>query len=99
MFQNYFIKTNQLEQGLSQKPLPVCRIYSTSWAALSGLSRRGSLAQTWSTRVGVGENLGGPPTGSEKKGRGDEGRIVGGGDQEVGCEQDAKWINKTLKLN
>jgi hypothetical protein len=31
----------QPEQGLSQKMLPVCGIYSTSWAALSGLSGRG----------------------------------------------------------
>ena len=32
----------QLEQGLSQKLLPVCGICSTSWAALSGLRGRGS---------------------------------------------------------
>ena len=31
----------QLEQGLSQKLLPVCGICSSSWAALSGLSERG----------------------------------------------------------
>jgi hypothetical protein len=28
----------QLEQGLSQKLLAVCRIYSSRWTALSGLS-------------------------------------------------------------
>ena len=32
----------KLEQGLSQKLLPVCGICSSSWAALSGLSGRGS---------------------------------------------------------
>jgi hypothetical protein len=32
----------QLEQGLSQKLLPVHRICYTSWAALSGLNGKGS---------------------------------------------------------
>ena len=32
----------KLEQGLSQKLLPVCGICSSSWAALSGLSGRES---------------------------------------------------------
>jgi hypothetical protein len=32
----------QLEYGLSQKLLPICRISSSHWDALSGLSGRGS---------------------------------------------------------
>jgi hypothetical protein len=32
----------QLEQGLSQKLLPVCGICSSSWDALSGFSGRGN---------------------------------------------------------
>jgi hypothetical protein len=31
----------QLEQGLFQKLLPVCGIYSSSWSAFSGLTGRG----------------------------------------------------------
>ena len=39
----------QLEQGISQKLLPVCGICSSSWTALSGLSGRGSV---WPWRWG-----------------------------------------------
>jgi hypothetical protein len=36
------IGSKQLEQRLSQKLLPTCGMCSSSWAALSGLSGRGS---------------------------------------------------------
>jgi hypothetical protein len=36
------VSPEKLEQGLSQKLLPLCGMSSTSWAALSGLSWRKS---------------------------------------------------------
>jgi hypothetical protein len=36
------VSPGQLESGLSQKLLPICVICSSSWAALSNLSGRGS---------------------------------------------------------
>jgi hypothetical protein len=65
----------QLEQGLSQKLLPVCGICSSSWAALLGLSGRGSAR--------VGDNQG-VPTCSEEKRKEEGERMVVEGDQEGG---------------
>ena len=38
----FHVGPEQLEQGLSQKLLPVCGICSSRWAALSGPSGKGS---------------------------------------------------------
>jgi hypothetical protein len=38
----FHVGPKQLEWGLTQKLLPICGICSTTWAALSGLSGKGS---------------------------------------------------------
>jgi hypothetical protein len=69
----------QLEQGLSQMLLPVHGMCH-SWAALSGLSRRGSAYPQRDLQCqggGGGATQGGPPTCLEEKGRGYKEKIVG----------------------
>lgn len=85
-----------LEQGLSQKLLPLCGICS-SRAALSGFSGEDapSLAKTWCARVGRCPRA----THSFREGEGNGGGILGGGYQEQGSEQNVKWIQKTNKKN
>jgi hypothetical protein len=68
----------QLGWDLSQRLLLDCGICSSSWAALSGLSGRECAGRVWGRYPGA-------LICSEKKGRENRGRIVGGGD-----EQDVK---------
>jgi hypothetical protein len=73
----------QLEQGLSQKLLPVCGICSSSWAPLSGLSGEDAPRLTDLLYQGGGIQSGVPPAQRRRKEgmgrRGDGGRIVGEG--------------------
>jgi hypothetical protein len=50
------VDPKQLELGLSQKLLPVCGICSSCWAALSGLSGRGSAYPCRGLKRQGGEN-------------------------------------------
>jgi hypothetical protein len=68
----FHVRTEQLKQELSQKLLLIHGICSTSWAALSDLSRGGqpTLAETWNARMELGVYPGGV-TGSEEKSGGE----------------------------
>ena len=70
---SFHMGLEQLEQGLSQKLLPICGICSSSWAALSGLSGKGC------TKPGLMEYPGEPHPCSEEKRMADGERIVRGG--------------------
>ena len=63
-----YVGPKLLEQGLSQKLLPVPGICFSGWAALSGLSGRGctSPAETWYAKEGS------PPAQRRKGGRWDK---------------------------
>jgi hypothetical protein len=63
------VSFEQLEQELCQKLLPVCRICSISWAALSGLSGRGSVSLCRDLKCKGGGKMGEHPLKEEGEGK------------------------------
>ena len=79
----------QLEWQRSPKLLPLCGICSSNWAALSGLSGRGSTQVHRDLKSHGGWATQGTPTCSEDKERGHRAKDVGGGKwegQQAGCK-------------